>query len=67
MCYAKLKGKIREIYGTEGAFAQAMGVSKAAMSMRLNNKSQWSVADVRRAIKLLDIPETEIGIYFFTP
>ena len=67
MCYAKLKGRIREVYGTDAAFAQAMGISRAAMSMRLNNKSQWSVADVRLAIKLLDIPETEIGTYFFAP
>lgn len=67
MSYAKLKGRIREVYGTDAAFAQAMGISRAAMSMRLNNKCQWSVADVRQAIKLLDIPETEIGIYFFAP
>lgn len=65
MKYAKLKGRIREVYGTDAAFAQAMGVSKSAMSMRLNHKSQWSVEDVRRAIQLLGIPETEIGIYFF--
>jgi hypothetical protein len=65
VCFAKLKGRVREVYGTDAAFAQAMGISKAAMSMRLNNKCQWSVEDVRRAINLLNIPETEIGVYFF--
>ena len=66
MSYAKLKGKIKEVYGTQDAFATAMGVDRSTMSLKLNNKSSWSSTEIENACNLLDIPANKIHIYFFT-
>ena len=38
MDYAKLRGRIREKYGTEANFAREIGKTKAWLSAILNNK-----------------------------
>lgn len=35
--YSKLKGKIKEVFGTQSAFAKAMGLSGVSLSSKLNN------------------------------
>ena len=67
MSYAKLRGRIREIYGTQEAFAKAIGLSKVALSMRLNNKTDWSSREMVKAKEALKIKDSEIIAYFFTP
>lgn len=65
MSYAKLRGKIREVFGTQEAFAEAMGMSKSALSMRLNNKIKWTLEEVRKACELLSVDDGEVCAYFF--
>lgn len=65
MRFAKLRGRIVEKYGTNGAFAAAMGWREALLSAKLNNKSAWAFAEVMNACKLLDIPQHEAHEYFF--
>lgn len=67
MSYAKLKGRIIEIFGSQEAFANEMGISKSGMSMRLNNKVKWTLEEVYKAKNLLQIEDAEISAYFFTP
>ena len=67
MSYSKLRGKIREVFGTQEAFADAMGMSKGGLSMRLNNKVKWTLDEVTKAVDLLKIEDHEIPAYFFTP
>lgn len=64
-CYDKLKGRIKEFYGTQEAFAKAMGMSAAALSARLNNINNFSQAEIDHACLLLEIPDDEIRLYFF--
>lgn len=64
--YSKLRGKIIEKYGSQSAFVRAFGVSENTFSMKMNNKVRFSTDDILKIIKMLDIPETEIGEYFFT-
>ena len=64
--YSKLKGKIVEKYGTQTAFAHAMGVSKNVLSGKMKNKTRFTTDEIVSMIALLDIPECEIGKYFFT-
>lgn len=66
MSYAKLRGKIREVFGTQEAFAEAMGMSRSALSMRLNNKIGWSLAEARKACELLLVDDNEVSALFFT-
>lgn len=65
--YSKLKGKIKEIYGTQTEFANAIGLSFVSVSMKLNNLRQFKQSDITKICKVLNIAEEEIPIYFFTP
>ena len=65
MSYSKLKGRIVEKFGTQSAFAAAMGWREALLSAKLNNKSQWSFNEVMKACGLLCIPLDEAHLYFF--
>ena len=65
MSYAKLRGKIREVFGTQHAFATAMGVSSVTVSQRLNGKVQWKINEIARACELLGISLEEVSQYFF--
>ena len=64
--YSKLRGKIREIYNTQEDFAKAMELSNTSISLKLNNKSEWSQQEMGKAINLLGISDEEISVYFFT-
>lgn len=66
MKYAKLRGAIRERFGTQRAFAKAMSLSLSALNQKLCGRVGWSIKDVETAIGLLDIPAEEIPAYFFT-
>lgn len=63
--YSKLKGKIREIFGTQGAFAKAIQLSEVSVSNKLNNLIDWKQEEIENSIEQLLIPHNEIPIYFF--
>ena len=65
MGYKKLKLKIKEVFDTQEAFAEAMGMSKTALSQRLNGSVEWKVSEIAKACDLLHIPLTEAHLYFF--
>lgn len=65
--YSKLDGKITEVFKTRSNFADAMGISKGALSNKLNGVSRLSAEDMFQAMKLLEISGDEIMPYFFTP
>ena len=65
--YSKLKGKIKEVFGTQSAFAAEMQMSRVSLSKKLNNKMQFSQKEIDRAVDLLKIKKEEIPVYFFTP
>lgn len=65
MSYAKLRGRIVEKFGSQGAFAAAMDWREALLSAKLNNKSKWEFSDVMKACGLLEIPLSEAHLYFF--
>lgn len=67
MSYSKLRGKIRELYGTQDAFATAMGLNAATISAKLNGKTDWTRKEVETACALLNIPMLEMTMYFFCP
>lgn len=63
--FGKLYGKIREVYGTQEAFASAIGMHRATLNLRLNGKVDWKMAEVVKACELLHIPNNEAHLYFF--
>ena len=66
MSYAKLRGKIREVFGTQEAFAAAIGFSTVTLSQRLNGISEWKTSEIVKACELLGIPLEQNSLYFFT-
>ena len=66
MSYAKLLGKIREVFGTNAAFAAAMDMDSSTLSAKLNGKSPWKREEIEKACDLLNIPIEEVHLYFFT-
>lgn len=66
MSYAKLRGRIKEVYSTQDAFAIAMEIDNTTLSMKLNNKSPWKREEMEKACCLLNIPIEQWHLYFFT-
>lgn len=64
--YNKLSGRIKECYGTQENFSIAMGLSRASLSKRLNNRMEFSQKEIQLACELLSIKKEEIPAYFFT-
>jgi len=64
--YAKLRGKIKEVFGTQESFAQAMSLNTASLSSKLNDKTQWKKEEIALACKQLDIPLEDVSVYFFS-
>lgn len=67
MSYSKLRGRIREVFGTQEAFAAALGINAATISGKLNGKSDWTRKEVEDACEALHIPLEEMHVYFFAP
>lgn len=66
MSYAKLKGKIIEVFGTQGNFAKAMGMHHCTLTAKLNGARCWTSDEIALAIEILHIPDAEIAAYFFS-
>ncbi len=64
--FSKLRGRIKEIYGTQTAFAIAMLMNEATLSNKLNNNVEFSSKEIIRACLLLCIKLEEVDKYFFT-
>ena len=65
--YGLLRGKIREVFKTEGVFAEAMNISHTTLSVKLNNQTQFTQLEMQKACELLDIAIEFLPVYFFTP
>lgn len=65
MNYPKLRGRIKEMYGTETNFAKKIGKSKQWLSVILNKKKELKKSDIELFVKNLNIDSSEINVYFF--
>ena len=63
--YAKLRGRIVEKYGTQGKFAEALGVNQMTVSRKLNCENSFTRNDILIWAKLLSIDRDDIVNYFF--
>ena len=59
----KLRGRIIERYGTMGRFAEAVGMTRSGMSIKLNRGS-FTSEQIRRWADLLQISDEKIADYF---
>ena len=62
----KLRGRIREHYETQEAFAKALEMSPATLSKKLMGKTEWDRQEIEEVCALLHIAIEEIPSYFFS-
>lgn len=65
MAYNKLKGRIIEKFGSQGEFANALGVTENTVSRKMQNKSEFDKDDMIKWSELLDIERSQFYDYFF--
>ena len=65
--YSKLLGRIKEVCGSQAAFAGRIMLSERVISLKLNSKRDWRQDEIRRACEILSIEKEEIPQYFFSP
>lgn len=63
----KLQDKITEKFGSQAAFAKAMGMDRTTLCKLISEGREWKASSMMKAVELLEIPMTEITAYFFTP
>ncbi len=62
----KLKGRIVELYGSQRAFSDKIGLTEQSITAKLNGRSQFSQADIVKWCTALEIEKDEVADYFFT-
>ncbi len=61
MKFARLRGVIREKFGTQEAFAKAMNMHPTTLSLKLRGKRDWTRQEMENACKLLGV---SVSIFF---
>ena len=62
---SKLRGKIRENFGSEYAFGEALGMALSTLSGKLNNKSEFTRSEILSIVKLLNLQKEDVYDVFF--
>ena len=62
---SKLRGKIRENFGSEYAFGETLGMALSTLSGKLNNKSEFTRSEILSIVKLLNLKKEEVYDVFF--
>jgi transcriptional regulator with XRE-family HTH domain len=63
--YSKLLGRMKECGFTQEQLAKAIKKNKATISAKLNNKFSFSQDEILAICKVLNIPISEIGEFFY--
>ena len=61
----RLRGRIIQKYGSQGAFAKHLGKTEQTITAKLNGRSQFSQDDILNWCNALDIVADDVGEYFF--
>lgn len=64
--YSKLKGKIKEVCGTQDNFAKRLSIGRVSLSKRLNGFTDFSQEEIKKSCDILNITYDEIPTYFFS-
>ena len=63
--YSRLLGRMRECGFTQERLAKAIGINKATLSAKLNNRFSFTQEEILSICKVLSIPVCEIGEFFY--
>lgn len=62
--YAKLRGRMSEYGHSSKSLAAAIGISESCFGNKLTCRSPWTLPETYAILENLDIPVSEIAIYF---
>ena len=65
--YSKLSGRIKEKYGSQKAFADALGISETTLSNKMTGIYYFTQQEIEKSITLLGLERGTVTEYFFTP
>lgn len=65
--YSMLRGRIKEKLKNEYVLAKELKCSKATLSKKLNNETDFTQDEIEKVCRFLEIDRKEIPSYFFTP
>lgn len=63
--YSKLRGRIREKFGSYKKLAPHISFTTVSLSNKLNNKSYFDSPEILELAKALEIEDEELNAYFF--
>lgn len=63
--YSKLLGRMKELGISQERLAAEIGVNEGTLNSKLNNKFNFKSNEMDAICRVLDIPNEEIGAYFF--
>jgi DNA-binding XRE family transcriptional regulator len=63
--YAKLLGRMRELNYTQETLAKAIGRNEGTLNAKLNNRANFTGAEIFSICEVLKIASKDIGSYFF--
>ena len=63
--YSKLLGRMREYGFSQKNLSEVLGINPATLSAKLNGRNVFTAAEIAAICKALEIPNVDIGIYFF--
>ena len=61
----KLKGKIKEVLGTQGKLAEELELDETTISNKLNSNTYFTQKEIIKICSILNISHEKIGEYFF--
>ena len=65
--YSRLRGRIKEVCGTQEAYADKISLGRVSVSQRLNSILEFSQIEMLKSADVLRFPASEIPLYFFVP
>lgn len=63
--FGRLREKIKLVFGTQKALADAMNMNAATLNAKLNSKVDWTSREIEKVCTLLSIPMENMREYFF--
>ncbi|MBQ2396508.1 MAG: DUF739 family protein [Bacteroidales bacterium] len=63
--FGKLREEIRKKFKNLGEFADAVGIDRSTLSMKINGKTAFRQDEIEKICKLLNISIEQVYEYFF--
>lgn len=63
--FGRLREKIKELFGNQKSFANAMEMGLCTLNFKLNGKAEWTLPEIEKACALLHISIEKVKDYFF--